>query len=479
MPSMSKHIAVIGGGISGVLQSLALLRHPGIRVTLVERDAKLARGLAYSTPHQSHLLNVRACNMSAYADAPGHFAEWLQARHLGSPDDYVARTIYGDYLEDQLRTALAASDGRLHVVRGAALDLQRAGDRVRIAIDGQDPLLADSAVLALGHLRPHVLGAASPEALGGAYINDPWAGEISQIRSNDGTVLLAGTGMTMIDIALQLVDQGFGGTIIAVSRRGLLPLPHTDQAHPIPLREAPAVTPRLSTLVAETRAVAKQTGWRAAIDQLRPHLQSLWQAASTDEKSRFLRHLRPWWDIHRHRLAPSVSRRIEALMAEGRLTVVAAKFLAFERDDDGIRAHWRARGTDIVHVQTVSRVINCTGPGCDVGISRNPLLQNLLAAGTVRPGFARMGLDVTAHSQVIDSRGRPLRNLYALGPMTRGAFWEITAVPEIRTQTVQLAEVLAAPGNDARTPASAPGLTRTRRRRGAQASARLLLSAGH
>jgi uncharacterized NAD(P)/FAD-binding protein YdhS len=45
---------------------------------------------------------------------------------------------------------------------------------------------------------------------------------------------------------------------------------------------------------------------------------------------------------------------------------------------------------------------------------------------------------------VISRYGYASRNLYALGPLTRGTFWEITAVPEIRRQAASLAQRLMA-----------------------------------
>lgn len=442
MPGRIEHIAIVGGGVSGVFQTLSLLRRPNVRVTLIERYDQLSRGIAYSACHPCHLLNVRAANMSAHADATGHFIAWLEARGLGSAHDFVQRKIYGDYLAEQLAEAAAAAGDRFQVVRGAAVDLDRDGSGIRITLEDGTSLAADAAVLALGHFRPGVLPGIDPDSLGEAYINDPWSPDVARVHGKSGTVLIAGTGMTMVDIAFQLVDNGFDGRIIAVSRRGLLPLSHPLQPIAAPPLDTPIETTQVSALLAEVRKAASTIGWHAVIDQLRPHLQTLWQNASDDERNRFLRHLRPWWDIHRHRLSPVAHARIARLLSEGRLELAAGKFVAFERTGTGISARWRPRGSQDVRHETVGWIINCTGPGNDIGKSPNPLVRALLARGAIRPGFARMGLDVNSRSQVITRDGTPFPNLYALGPLTRGAFWEITAVPEIRAQTEQLAERL-------------------------------------
>lgn len=439
------HVAVIGGGLSGTLQAISLLRQPGPRVTLIEPSARPARGLAYSTTHPAHLLNVRARNMSAYGDAPDHFAAWLEAKGLGTADDYVPRRIYGDYLAEQLEAVAAASDNRLRIVRGAATDLERDGHGFRVTLANGKTLSATIAVLALGNLAPRVPPAFDPAVLGEAFVNDPWSAEATRGLDPSGTVLLVGTGMTMVDIALQLVDGGFDGRIIAVSRRGLLPLTHPETPPALPQRDAPPEAGKLSALLADLRRLADATGWHAATDHLRPCLQALWQSLDTDARARFLRHLRPWWDIHRHRLAPAVSARIAHLRAEGRLDVLAGKFLAADPCPEGARVRWRVRASETTRTETVARIINCTGPGCDIRASRLPLLQNLLARGLVRPGALGMGVDVTPQAQVVDRDGTPVPSLFALGPMTRGAFWEITAVPEIRKQTQALAQTLCVP----------------------------------
>lgn len=439
------HVAVIGGGLSGTLQALSLLRHPGPRVTLIEPGDRPARGLAYSTTHASHLLNVRARNMSAYAENPDHFVGWLRDRGLGDADDYVPRKVYGDYLAGQLEAAVRAADGRLRIVQDAATDIERDRHGFLVHLSGGKTISATVAVLALGNFAPEAPAAIDPEALGSAWINDPWRGEITRDLDPAGDVLLIGTGMTMVDVALQLADSDFKGRILALSRRGLLPLTHPDAPPALPERSTPPQTGRISALLAEIRALAEQVGWHAAVDHLRPFLQPLWQSLSTDARTRFLRHLRPWWDIHRHRLAPAISERISRMQADGRLEVAAGKLASVERTGSSVRVSWRPRTTSTTRTETVQRIINCTGPGCDIRKSRIPLLQNLLARNLIRPGILNLGLDVTPQAQVIDGNGTPVPSLFALGPITRGAFWEITAVPEIRKQTQELAQTLCVP----------------------------------
>src|SRR5271165_2833493 len=82
MPTGKRPIAVIGAGFSGTIAALHLLRRlpPDQPVLLCERATEFARGVAYATGDSNHLLNVRATNMSALADEPQHFADWIKRR---------------------------------------------------------------------------------------------------------------------------------------------------------------------------------------------------------------------------------------------------------------------------------------------------------------------------------------------------------------------------------------------------------------
>ena len=112
-------IAIVGGGASGALMAAHLLRgRPrNLAVTIIETRAELGRGLAYATDNPSHLLNVRAANMSAFADDPGHFARWLSTQRdapaAADPEfRFVSRGLYGRYLESLIREHLDAPEGR-------------------------------------------------------------------------------------------------------------------------------------------------------------------------------------------------------------------------------------------------------------------------------------------------------------------------------------------------------------------------------
>ncbi|MBI0473860.1 FAD-dependent oxidoreductase [Sphingomonas sp. MA1305] len=440
---MIRHVAIVGAGFSGTLQAINLLRHDGPRATLIERAPVAGLGVAYGAAQPSHLLNVRAGNMSAFPDDPDHFVRWLGGRGMvDAAGTFVPRVTYGAYLRDLLEEARARAGDRLTVVQNDVADIVAADEGASVMLADGERIAADAAVLAVGNLPPHDPPGLDPATLSTRYRNDPWAPGLSDGLSDADTVLVIGTGLTMVDVALTLDAQGFGGRIVAVSRRGLLPREHAPPApNPDRLRERPATV--ASALVAMVRDRGERIGWRQAVDELRPFTQGMWANASGAERARFLRHLRPWWDVHRHRIAPPVAARLAAMIADGRLHLVAGKTAGFVERPDGVAVTWRPRGSDATEIIVAQRIVNCTGPQGDLARTTEPLLRRLADRGTIRADAARLGIDVDAEARTIAADGAANDWLYALGPMTRGAFWEIVAVPDIRTQTWAVARKLS------------------------------------
>jgi uncharacterized NAD(P)/FAD-binding protein YdhS len=66
------------------------------------------------------------------------------------------------------------------------------------------------------------------------------------------------------------------------------------------------------------------------------------------------------------------------------------------------------------------------------------MLRTLLDGDIVRPDRLGIGLDVDQHS-----RATGAERLWALGPLTKGRYWEIVAVPDIREQAAAVADDIA------------------------------------
>lgn len=452
----ARRIAVIGAGFTGSVLVAHLLREATspIDVTLIEQSGDLGKGLAYSTPNSTHLLNVRASNMSAFPADPGHFLSWLWANDgenviPPSGHGFVSRGRYGDYIRAVLDTARQEAPAHVdfRVIHGGVTDLVESPDGVSIQIDGGDLLAVDQAVLCIGHFPPSIPAAVGEEALAsGAVIADPW--DLSAVAAipRDGHVMIIGTGLTMVDTVLTLLDQGHQGAITATSRRGLLPLVHVE-TRPFKSFLSADVSPGsvLDVMIALRADVrrAREEGldWRSAFDALRSHHHRIWRNLPLDERRRFLRHARPYWEVHRHRMAPQVASRIEAALASGQLRIRPGRLetVVPQPDGSGLSVCLRPREGEAVVGFDVDAVINACGPECDLRRVRHPLVRQLLDRGLVRPDALRLGLDVTDEGAVISGSGIPSTRLFVGGPAAKAPFWEMTAVPELRGQCARLA----------------------------------------
>ena len=425
-------VAIVGAGLSGSLLA-ALLAARGRDCVLIERSGVFGLGLAYSTTNDSHRLNVRSGRMSAMAEDPAHFVRWLEATgHWDAdPNAFAPRRVYGLYVQDLLSQAGRDGPGRIERITGEVSTIT--DDGVRLA-DGRT-VTADQIVLATGNPAPQNAGA------GAGVIPDAWApGALDRIGPTDDVVIL-GSGLTMIDVVLELEDRGWTGRATAISRRGLLPRAHdATQAHPT---ARPPIDAPLSRRIKAFRAHTSQIGWGVAMDELRSINADLWSELSDAERGRFLRHLRPWWDVHRHRIATEVARRIEALISADRLDIRAGRLDRVEPSGDAAIVHWRPRGAQASETIDARALIDCTGPGVDPTRSDDALTASLLADGQARPDPRRLGLDLDAASRVLSRDGSPSDRLFILGPPSRAAFWEVVAVPDIRVRAAALADRLA------------------------------------
>jgi uncharacterized NAD(P)/FAD-binding protein YdhS len=327
---------------------------------------------------------------------------------------------------------------------------------VRLALEDGRSLEARTAVLATGNPPPGALGLPGWAEAGRRCIDDPWAkGALDRVGPEDD-VFLAGTGLTAVDVLLALESRGWRGRAVAVSRRGLLPRVHEA---PGADRDAEAPDGRLSTRLRAVRRRARAEPWTVVMDALRPHGQAMWRAAGPVERRRFLRHLRPWWDVHRHRMAPEIGAVLDRLRCEGRLEATAGRLLDVAADADGLTVRWRPRRADAPAETRAGWAVNCTGPQGDPSRAGEPLLDALLGAGGARTDPLHLGLDVDDQGRLLDREGRSQSDVYAIGPLLRGALWESVAVPEIRVQAEELAERLSKQRSDAAAPAD-PGRRR-------------------
>jgi uncharacterized NAD(P)/FAD-binding protein YdhS len=449
-------IAIVGGGFSGcmVAAHLLLQAQQPLRIVLIDRSDSPGRGVAYRDQPECHLLNVRAEAMSAFPDRPDHFLDWLNNAyspcHPVGTTEYLPRRIYGLYIGAVLADAQrnARRGVSLEFRTDEALSMRHGKDGINLRFAGGGQLRADRLVLALGNPGPADPPLADQDFYGSSrYLGHAWSSPgLYSIRRNEN-LLLIGSGLTTLDWIAALHQLGHQGRIHVVSRRGLLPQLHRTAAPRAlsfnPLELPPRVLPLLRKVRAEIAAVEARGGdWRPVIDALRPHTQILWQRLSFAEQRRFLSHLRPYWEIHRHRAAPRVVESVYELLRSGRLQVIPGRLQGFEEHEQEVEVSLRVRrGRDLLKIQ-VQRVVNCTGPESNYRRLNHPLIVSLRERGLIQPDALGLGLLTDAQGALLDRDGQASTWLYTLGPARKGQLWETTAVPEIRVQAQALARRL-------------------------------------
>jgi uncharacterized NAD(P)/FAD-binding protein YdhS len=443
-------VAVIGGGAGGTLAALELVREAQrhdlrLRILVVDRDQH-GPGLAYSTSDDLHRLNVPSAKMSARPKAAYDFLDWSRSRcrcgACGRPGEFAPRRRYGRYLRDVIDEACTGAGSDVELVPLVAHATALRGTTLELA-DGRS-VTCHAAVLALGNFPPAPVPhlPAHPHV-----ISDPWrTGALDGIERPQ-RILLVGTGLTMVDVALTLAERHPQVEIAAISRSGLLPRVHLPEPEP----PSPPVVPfgrplELDDVVRRMRDAILAAGprWRSVIDGMRPFTQRIWRALSIEDRRRFLGSVEAReWEVRRHRMAPPVGASLSALRAQDRLVTGRGQITGAEPRPGG-RIDVRLAESGGERLLGVSHVINCTGPSHNVVRVANPLVHDLLASGRARPHPLGAGFQVDARGALIGVGTGPDPRLIAIGSLRRGALYETTAIPEIRAQASDAAETLVA-----------------------------------
>jgi uncharacterized NAD(P)/FAD-binding protein YdhS len=449
-------VAIVGGGFSGTMTAVQLLRHAkgALDLHIIERKPPLGRGVAYGTRYGSHLLNVPAAKMTALPSDANHFLRWLESHPelvAGpvQPTTFAPRKAYGAYVQSLLAEAEAKAPVDVQVTHWTdeAIDLDIWDGHATVNLESGQSMQVDRVVLAIGNFPPgHPPLADRSIFASERYIGDPWGkGNMDAIGPAD-TVLLIGSGLTALDLTLGMCERGFEGNVHMLSRRSQLPQRHR-LADPYPpyLTEQPPTTVRELVRVVRAelqKASDKGIDWRPVLDALRPRSQEIWQSLPLAEQKRFIRHVRPYWEVHRHRMPQDAAAMADEMLAKGRLSMHGGRLLTMEEKDGKVEVRFRTKGSAEDSVLLVDRVINCTGPECDYRRMRHPLVASLLGQRLVRPDELALGLDTDFNGALVDAEGKPSEVLYTLGPLRKGTLWETTAVPEIRVQAEELARTL-------------------------------------
>jgi uncharacterized NAD(P)/FAD-binding protein YdhS len=458
-------LAIIGAGFSGTVLTANLLGSDACRdtrIVLIERSGRFGRGVAYAPRHFPYLLNVPAERMSARSAEPDQFLDFARRRFaLTAGSDFLPRELYGDYLEEFLANAQV----RCH----ATVSLQCLSDEV-LRIDPQprgfalqlakgDTICADAVVLAIGNPPPSNLRETAGAQDHPGYIGNPWTRELAFTATE--TIMTIGTGLTMADV-IGAATRGPQGVarIHALSRHGLIPPTQTSfrpNVHACNTETLKAAGDSVRKLVKATRRLSRESefmggDWREVVTTARLVAPHIWQHLPLPQRQRFLRHVRSYWDIHRHRLPPNIRAGIETLQSTGKLQVHAGRLTSVQPQGARLAVSFHPRAQRAVKTVLVDKLINCTGPDYAPHRSRDTLIRNLLEQGLILPDDLRLGIRTGPHRGVLDAQGRTVPGLFLLGPMLRADHWEATAANELRNHAEDLAQHLTAALSDRDTP---------------------------
>jgi uncharacterized NAD(P)/FAD-binding protein YdhS len=456
--------AIVGGGFSGAVTAMHLARLSAIplEIDVIEPRAMLGGGVAYSATDPAHRINVPASRMTVFADDPTQFDRWLRAQDAlaNDPDAlwqdgsaFPQRSLFGRYIAELVAEAgRARPDVTIRHHRRTVGDIAVHLGGYLVHLQDGGTLRADLVVLAVSHPPPAVPGPLrGVQAAGAPVVDNPWRPGALDAIAPDASVLIVGTGLTMADVVSTLDRRGHQGPITVVSRRGLLSRGHAFGE--VAKRNWFETCPPSRTALALCQAVraqvraAAQEGqpWQAVFDDIRANARRVWTSLDMTERLRLLRHLRPYWDVHRFRVAPQAEQTIARLRARGQFHSLAASLRGGTWDRSRVRVALHPRCADAAQTVEIvaDAVIVTTGPAHAGAMASNPALASLAQSGLIRADAAGLGLDVDTANRAIGADGLGRSTLLVAGPLARGQVGELMGLPQVSEHARLVAETAA------------------------------------
>jgi uncharacterized NAD(P)/FAD-binding protein YdhS len=467
MPDSTLSVVIAGGGFCGAMTLVHLVRiaDKELNITLINKGYPLSKGIAYKSYSNIHLLNVEARNLSAFPDQPDHFVEWclkkdLKINKAEIPTSYLPRNLYGNYLEEIFKDCInnIPPNISIRILDDEVVDVDKTGSGLTVSTLQGKKINADRLLLATGNSEP------GPPVLNDVsflksknYFSNPWNENAILSLPDRESVLIVGTGLTMVDVVLGLREKNFNGKIIALSPHGYNILPHRKlppQKYILDEISPPYELEKLFRLFYRHIREARQRGLpgETVVDAIRSKTQEIWQLLSLSDRKKFMVHLRHLWGVARHRLPVFVHSQIQQMIRNNTLEIVAGRIINISENKNGVDIKIRRRKDQSEFVIHVARVINCTGPQTDIRKQQSMLYDSLLKKGIIRSDDMNLGIDATREGKTINSSGTISESIFAIGSLLKGKLWESTAVPELRKQALQVAELFLEKKDFANTP---------------------------
>jgi uncharacterized NAD(P)/FAD-binding protein YdhS len=189
-------------------------------------------------------------------------------------------------------------------------------------------------------------------------------------------------------------------------------------------------------------AGAQGLSWHSVFDAVRIQAKTIWAHFPVAEQRRLVRKLRPYWDVHRFRIAPAVNAVLDRRIAEGALTIRAARLLSATVEKTGLTVSLRQAKDLTIGRETVNRVIVTTGPGHTDILRHQPALAELYDAGLLCLDRVGLGLQCDRQARAIGSDGLAVGGLYVTGPLARGTFGELMGLPQVSEFAAYLSDII-------------------------------------
>ena len=451
-------VVIAGGGFCGVMSLVNLIDQSKskINITLINKGYPLARGIAYKTYSDLHLLNVETRNMSAFHDRPDHFLLWcLNQKNINFhkeelPFTYLPRNLYGIYLDEIFEEKIKNIPGNitLQIIDDEVTDIEKNNHRLIVKTLSGKNISADKFIVATGNCEPGppiIKNLAFLKSKN--YFSNPWTEKAVLEIEEHQTVLIIGTGLTMVDVIIGLREKNFNGKIITLSPHGYKILPHRKhlpQHYILNELTPPYTLENLFRLFYKHIREARKHGLsgETVVDAIRLRTQEIWQLLSLDDKKKFMMHLRHLWGVARHRLPIHIHEQIQQLIKEEKLEVIAGRLREITENENGFEIKIRKRKDQSELILKAKRIINCTGPETDIRKQKSPLFEALLNKRMIRPDALNLGIETTADGNIIDEKNMVSNQIFAIGSLLKGKLWESTAIPELRSQAHKMAEII-------------------------------------
>lgn len=452
------HVGIIGNGFCGLMTCHHLIKNSDkpISISIFEKKHEPGKGIAYSPQSEKVLLNVVSSKMSAFPDQPTHFVDWLSEHQQYKSDDkeliassFVPRARYGEYLSSIWKNTVEIASKKnitLKLIQTEVYDLALSNQKISIHTR-TECYEVDKVILTTGNQLPRNPKIKNEESFRSPrYFQNPWNYQTFCVDSSK-PIFILGNGLTMVDTVIQLREQKISNQIISLSPHGFNILPHRNFSFTLndwlaKLGEKPTLNELLHEINLQLKTLKKHgISAEPLVDYLRPHTQRLWQNFSAQEKQFFMRKLRHFWGVARHRLPFVTYDIIQKERIQNSLNIISGKIIDIKELNNSLEIEYFDKFLNQTFVMEACMLLNCTGPESDIERTNSTLLKNCLKKGLIQQDDLKLGIKANTNTyHTINKFGEENKEIYTIGSTLRGELWESTAINELRIQAKKLSE---------------------------------------